>query len=123
MGRRPPRSTRADTLFPYTTLFRSDGLHIATLLCALFLKHFRPLVEAGNICIAMPPLFRIDAGKQVFRSEEHTSELQSLMRISYAVVRLQTNKQHERVQNDTTNSLTNTHQQCLHRSRAPNKHK
>ncbi|TJY61090.1 DNA topoisomerase IV subunit B [Sinimarinibacterium sp. CAU 1509] len=44
----------------------SDGLHIATLLCALFLKHYRPLVEAGNICIAMPPLFRIDAGKQVF---------------------------------------------------------
>ncbi|MFA5940254.1 MAG: DNA topoisomerase IV subunit B [Sinimarinibacterium sp.] len=44
----------------------SDGLHIATLLCALFLKHYRPLVEAGNIYIAMPPLFRIDAGKQVF---------------------------------------------------------
>ncbi len=44
----------------------SDGLHIATLLCALFLKHYRPLVEAGNIYIAMPPLFRIDAGKQVY---------------------------------------------------------
>ncbi|WP_028006361.1 DNA topoisomerase IV subunit B [Solimonas flava] len=44
----------------------SDGLHIATLLCALFLKHFRPLVAAGNIFIAMPPLFRIDAGKQVY---------------------------------------------------------
>ncbi len=44
----------------------SDGLHIATLLCALFLKHYRPLVAAGHIYIAMPPLFRIDAGKQVF---------------------------------------------------------
>jgi topoisomerase-4 subunit B len=44
----------------------SDGLHIATLLCALFLKHFRPLVAAGHIYIAMPPLFRIDAGKQVY---------------------------------------------------------
>ncbi|NKF23259.1 DNA topoisomerase IV subunit B [Solimonas marina] len=44
----------------------SDGLHIATLLCALFLRHFRPLVEAGHIFIAMPPLFRVDAGKQVF---------------------------------------------------------
>ena len=44
----------------------SDGLHIATLLCALFLRHFRPLVEAGHVYIAMPPLFRIDAGKQVF---------------------------------------------------------
>ena len=43
----------------------SDGLHIATLLCALFLKHFRPLVEAGHIFVAMPPLFRIDAGKEV----------------------------------------------------------
>ena len=44
----------------------SDGLHIATLLCALFLKHFRPLVEAGHVYIAMPPLFRVDVGKQVF---------------------------------------------------------
>ena len=44
----------------------SDGLHISTLFCALFLKHFRPLIEAGNVYIAMPPLYRIDAGKQVF---------------------------------------------------------
>jgi len=44
----------------------SDGAHIATLLCALFLRHFRPLVEAGHVYVAMPPLFRIDVGKQVF---------------------------------------------------------
>ena len=44
----------------------SDGAHIATLLCALFLKHFRSLVEAGRVCVAMPPLFRIDVGKTVF---------------------------------------------------------
>ncbi len=44
----------------------SDGLHIATLLCALFLRHFHALVEAGNIYIAMPPLYRIDIGKEVF---------------------------------------------------------
>jgi topoisomerase-4 subunit B len=44
----------------------SDGAHIATLLCALFVRHFRPLVEAGHICVAMPPLFRVDVGKQVF---------------------------------------------------------
>ncbi|UZE95373.1 DNA topoisomerase IV subunit B [Alkalimarinus alittae] len=44
----------------------SDGLHIATLLCALFLKHFRPLVEAGHIYVAMPPLYRIDIGKEVY---------------------------------------------------------
>ena len=44
----------------------SNGAHIATLLCALFVKHFRPLVEKGHICVAMPPLFRVDVGKQVF---------------------------------------------------------
>ncbi|MDO8268556.1 MAG: DNA topoisomerase IV subunit B [Moraxellaceae bacterium] len=44
----------------------SDGLHIATLLCALFVKHFRPLVERGHIFVAMPPLYRIDLGKEVF---------------------------------------------------------
>lgn len=44
----------------------SDGLHIATLLCALFLKHFRPLVVAGHIYVAMPPLYRIDVGKEVY---------------------------------------------------------
>jgi topoisomerase IV subunit B len=43
----------------------SDGQHIATLLCALFLRHFRPLVTGGHIFVAMPPLYRIDAGKQV----------------------------------------------------------
>jgi topoisomerase-4 subunit B len=44
----------------------SDGLHIATLLCALFVRHFKPLVEAGHIYVAMPPLYRIDVGKEVF---------------------------------------------------------
>jgi topoisomerase-4 subunit B len=44
----------------------SDGAHIATLLCALFLRHFRPLVEAGHIYVAMPPLYRIDVGKEVY---------------------------------------------------------
>lgn len=43
----------------------SDGLHIATLLCALFVKHFRPLVEAGHVFVAMPPLYRVDIGKEV----------------------------------------------------------
>lgn len=43
----------------------SDGLHIATLLCALFVKHFIPLVEEGHLYVAMPPLFRIDDGKDV----------------------------------------------------------
>ena len=44
----------------------SDGLHIATLICALFLKHFRPLVEEGRLYVAQPPLFRIDQGKDIY---------------------------------------------------------
>ena len=44
----------------------SDGLHIATLICALFLKHFTPLVKRGHVYLAMPPLYRIDAGKQIY---------------------------------------------------------
>jgi topoisomerase-4 subunit B len=44
----------------------SDGLHIATLLCALFLRHFRELVMAGHVYVAMPPLFRVDVGKEVY---------------------------------------------------------
>ena len=44
----------------------SDGLHIATLLCALFLRHFEPLVRAGHVFVAMPPLFRIDVGKKKY---------------------------------------------------------
>ncbi len=44
----------------------SDGLHIATLLCALFMQHFRPLVAAGHVFVAMPPLYRIDIGKDVY---------------------------------------------------------
>lgn len=44
----------------------SDGAHIATLLCALFIRHFRPLVEAGHVYVAMPPLYRIDQGKEVY---------------------------------------------------------
>ena len=44
----------------------SDGAHIATLLCALFVRHFRPLVAAGHVYVAMPPLYRIDIGKNVY---------------------------------------------------------
>ena len=44
----------------------SDGLHIATLLCALFLRHFPKLVQDGHVYVAMPPLYRIDLGKEVF---------------------------------------------------------
>ncbi len=54
----------------------SDGNHIATLLCALFLKHFPELVKNGNIYVAMPPLFRIDLGKEVFYAlDEHEKQV------------------------------------------------
>lgn len=59
----------------------SDGAHIATLLCALFLKHFRPLVEAGHIFIAMPPLFRIDAGKDVYYAIDESEKSGILQRL------------------------------------------
>jgi topoisomerase-4 subunit B len=59
----------------------SDGAHIATLLCALFVQHFRPLVEAGHICVAMPPLYRIDVGKQVFYALDNEEQEIILNRI------------------------------------------
>ncbi len=60
----------------------SDGLHIATLLCALFVRHFRPLVDAGHIHVAMPPLFRIDVGKEVFYALDEAEKQGILDRIS-----------------------------------------
>src|SRR3546814_3081566 len=78
MIRRPPRSTRTDTLFPYTTLFRSDGL-------------IPVAAGAGGHAGRQSPFALVQEIREWFdgpvalRSEEHTSELQSLMRISYAV--------------------------------------
>lgn len=60
----------------------SDGLHIATLLCALFLKHYRVLVEQGHVYIAMPPLFRIDIGKDVYYALDEAEKEGILDRIS-----------------------------------------
>src|SRR3546814_6211502 len=97
MIRRPPRSTRTDTLFPYTTLFRSlcrMGLQICRCMNWDDLRFFLSVARAGQIGRAAPAL-RAD------RSEEHTSELQSLMRISYAVFCLKKKKQ-------KTNHKTNT---------------
>ena len=59
----------------------SDGQHIATLLCALFLRHFRPLVVNGHVYVAMPPLYRIDAGKQVHYALDDAERDQLLKRI------------------------------------------
>lgn len=59
----------------------SDGLHIATLLCALFLRHFRPLVEQGHIYVAMPPLYRIDLGKEVFYALDEDEKMAILTQL------------------------------------------
>lgn len=60
----------------------SDGLHIATLLCALFLRHFSHLVEAGHVYVAMPPLFRIDVGKEVYYALDEDEKQGILDRIA-----------------------------------------
>src|SRR3546814_6273379 len=87
MIRRPPRSTRTDTLFPYTTLFRSHHLRpLSGSVWRGFRGHTTPPSRAGQAV----PSGRLPAALD--RSEEHTSELQSLMRISYAVFCLKKKK-------------------------------
>src|SRR3546814_6728127 len=97
MIRRPPRSTRTDTLFPYTTLFRSACLALGATIVTdsreipaddFFTGMFDTALEEHEIITAV----RFPAPKRA-RSEEHTSELQSLMRISYAVFCLKKKKQ------------------------------
>src|SRR3546814_15619747 len=113
--RRPPRSTRTDTLFPYTTLFRSKLdlrrlIHVFETiselegLCARFAARRMTASERGELS---------DSHAAAERSEEHTSELQSLMRISYAVFCLKKKKKnHTKAQNIhyihlTTSRVTN----------------
>src|SRR3546814_6809347 len=109
MIRRPPRSTRTDTLLPYTTLFRS-------LRAPRYLKSEQiaaPLPgAAGQVKIALVvndkhDIHHVHDRGYVERSEEHTSELQSLMRISYAVFCLKNNKQ--RSKNQRIPQPTNRH--------------
>src|SRR3546814_8076410 len=114
MIRLPPRSTRTDTLFPYTPLFRSLALHADKTQCieSSQVEQRHPLVVAVLLAWILAvtnehdPLLHIDvapadtadlllahrAGEREARSEEHTSELQSLMRISYAVFCLKKKK-------------------------------
>src|SRR3546814_4170198 len=94
MIRRPPRSTRTDTLFPYTTLFRSftvNTLRTVATSCQQMRDHIKTVV------------FRPD------RSEEHTSELQSLMRISYAVFCLKKKKKESKPKSHTTRTNVKKH--------------
>src|SRR3546814_4783621 len=118
MIRRPPRSTRTDTLFPYTTLFRSEGqygtLHVdadGTWRYDLDQAKAQHLAEGQP---GDPEVFTV----QVERSEEHTSELQSLMRISYAVFCLKKkNKTTQNKRQYTTNITTNIIYINLHLNR------
>src|SRR3546814_9940335 len=95
MRRRPPRSTRTDTLFPYTTLFRSNAIKQARLQTNFVGIEYLRLIGRGSrspdrkTAAVSSAVIR---GIQVDRSEEHTSELQSLMRISYAVFCLKKKK-------------------------------
>ncbi len=71
----------------------SDGLHIATLICALFVRHFRPLVAAGHVYVAMPPLYRIDVGKEVFYALDEGEKQGVLDRIEAEKMRGKVNVQ------------------------------
>src|SRR3546814_1645649 len=119
MIRRPPKSTRADTLFPYTTLFRSQQMHVImvedeTMVARRLARCVESVLGASlqrleifgdlrsaeaHLQATVPDVLLLDLnlhGRDGFdllkRSEEHTSELQSLMRISYAVFCLKKNK-------------------------------
>src|SRR3546814_3730322 len=95
MIRRPPRSTRTDTLFPYTTLFRSGELPTPEEAATEERIHARSVMVSSNRLGLVAKMDVIEGeGGRVSRSEEHTSELQSLMRISYAVFCLKKKKIH-----------------------------
>src|SRR3546814_4090693 len=100
MVRRPPRSTRTDTLFPYTTLFRSEpDAHGIMRGGAMYTLNKLGLPWLGTLFALLTSLAAFGIGNMVqansvARSEEHTSELQSLMRISYAVFCLKKKKTH-----------------------------
>src|SRR3546814_9977431 len=92
MIRRPPRSTRTDTLFPYTTLFRSDSCMPISSATCFSVSGFNWLTPCSKKpCCAVTSAL---ATFTIVRSEEHTSELQSLMRISYAVFCLKKKTKH-----------------------------
>src|SRR3546814_7077432 len=115
MIRRPPRSTRTDTLFPYTTLFRSS-------VCCIHISWHNLLLPGSCDCHRHcgrgrrrgRRLRRDRLGDDGIRSEEHTSELQSLMRISYAVFCLKkknyTQTQHTTYAESHVNNLTTAKQ-------------
>src|SRR3546814_6623009 len=120
MIRRPPRSTRTDTLLPYTTLFRSGKAHCASQMLGLG----RPIqgallrkcggrsaisISSSSASISAAPRMNCSRRGGSGRSEEHTSELQSLMRISYAVFCLKKKKHRQATKTCTDNYLKSAH--------------
>src|SRR3546814_6655413 len=96
MSRRPPRSTRTDTLFPYTTLFRSNLRNRVRF----------DLAVGGAVRSGADTFLEIAEHPTLARSEEHTSELQSLMRISYAVFCLKKKNKKEKIDHETIKQYT-----------------
>src|SRR3546814_3159637 len=111
MRRRPPRSTRTDTLFPYTTLFRSEPVALPSAAPKASSAPQSPAANggAGNEEESAAPPTTAPAPAPAPRSEEHTSELQSLMRISYAVFCLKKTKQEKSLdRRQSTPLISNT---------------
>src|SRR3546814_3313880 len=122
MKRPPPRSTRTDTLFPYTTLFRSPpdllvdhpaadqtgAHHVRDLRLHLDVERLPRAAAVHHEPRKLPAAGRVEA-LQRSRSEEHTSELQSLMRISYAVFCLNKKNTHKRTRYNILLTQYNTH--------------
>src|SRR3546814_7503884 len=105
MIRRPPRSTRTDTLFPYTTLFRSNdyAFFLSSEIKPMAWMNIRPglrfiknsVYDAPPVIPSLNTKFTLGPSVDIRRSEEHTSELQSLMRTSYAVFCLKKKKKQQ----------------------------
>src|SRR3546814_10766877 len=112
MIRRPPRSTRTDTLFPYTTLFRSIQ-YVRENIGTFFHCSGTARIGTDDLAVVDPQLrvrglegvWIADASVMPSRSEEHTSELQSLMRISYAVFCLKKKKKKQPKKQTTTHHI------------------
>src|SRR3546814_5729034 len=107
MIRRPPRSTRTDTLFPYTTLFRSASARSGATVI------WRTVCDTRTASVAMMLSVMTsessgEAETRATRSEEHTSELQSLMRISYAVFCLKKKKTDKNMRHNDKSQQNNT---------------
>src|SRR3546814_2604557 len=115
MIRRPPRSTRTDTLFPYTTLFRSTAgvtksvNMVPTVMPAAMTRPMEKRLCAPAPVAVSSGTIDTTMAAVVIRSEEHTSELQSLMRISYAVFCLKKKKK-----KTNTENVINTNRDILH---------